>query len=204
MEPTIGRRKDQLDLFAEMLLYLSQLSRAFFASASEECDRTVYRNAFKALIDVLRYGESGGFAGSAPQTRHDMTQAICRNRSSPFHPIVLRFLAWQAQRFSPSADARSLIGEALYTAFVTLRDRARDLEATLAGSEKGPTRYEVLALGNEYQRDTLSPGGVGRAWQEAAERILAACADSVRAVWPSYYHLYVVMGDETGEAGLAN
>ena len=70
--------KDGLDLFAELLLYHGQLCRACYAAADSACDRAVYRNAFKALIDIVRYSEVPDVS-AAVESRQRATARIVRD-----------------------------------------------------------------------------------------------------------------------------
>ena len=187
--------KQGLDLFAELLLYHAQLCRAVHLAAETDCDRAAYRNAFKALIDIVRYSEVPGASNSAVESRQCTTARLVRDTASPHHSLVTQFFRWQARGYAAWNGGRGLVGEAQHATFCTLREQARDRESGSTAADPGSARFEVRTGGHEHQRDTLRSNGVDAPWRETTADILDRAGSALLAVWPSYYHLYLVVDD---------
>ena len=190
MSEPVLRLKDDLDRLSDVLRPYAQLTGAL---AADRRDRHAHHKAFNAFLDVVRLAATP----DAP-TREETRRRLLAEPRSEQASVVERFALWQRRGFDPARADAGLVVDANRIAFAALEELGRALAARLVAAP-APRPFELPSRADAPHYDRVAPSAFVPAWDVVAKRLLAAHADVI-TVWPSYYHLYVVVADGAARA----
>lgn len=195
------RLKNSLDVFAELLFNYFLLSRALFCNKLHGYDRAVYHNAFKGLIDILRYGQTTTGDAFTMKTRYETIQENLNNETSSLNSIFTQFMTWQAKHYSPALLNTELIIKSFYIVLTSINTLGRLINKEISEISEAPPLFETLYISDEHQSDT-PPSYPNKVSLIYYQKLVEDGRGVVKAVWPTYYHIFMIIENDIDEREL--